>query len=165
MIRSIFFFIFLFLLCALIPLTATAEPVNIADPNLRVAIEKTLGKAPGALITTTEMATLTELSAPNANITDLTGLEAATNLLRLYLNDRYVAVEGRFINSNAISNLSPLSGLTHLTRLHLDGNSITDLSPLVANTGFGQGAEIVVSETRSTRHLSTPISPRSRTEA
>ena len=169
---------------------ASAQIVSITDSHLRAAIEDTLGKAPGANITTTEMATLSELSTPNANITDLTELEAATNLLRLELGEQYVAVEGRFINSNAISDLSPLSGLTALTRLDLNGNNITDISalsgltnlvilelsnnaisdisalsglpnlffmglwdnlisdisPLVANTGFGQGEEVIVSE-------------------
>ena len=168
----------------------SAQIVSIADSNLRTAIENTLDKAPGATITQAEMATLTELSVPNANITDLTGLETATNLTRLDLGDAYVASEGRFINSNSISNLSPLSGLTQLTRLDLEGNHISDISPLanltnlvilelgnnaisdisalagltnlfsvrlwdnhisdisplVANSGFGQGEEVNVSE-------------------
>ena len=167
-----------------------AQTVTIPDPSLRAAIEKTLDKAPGSLISVTEMGSLTELRAPNANITDLTGLEAATNLLRLEFGEQYVAVEGRRINSNAISDLSPLSGLTALTRLDLNGNNISDISalsgltnlvilelsnnsisdisalsgltnlffvglwdnlisdisPLVANTGFGQGEEVIVSE-------------------
>ena len=168
----------------------SAQIVSIADSGLRTAIEDALGKAPGATITQAEMATLTELNTPNADITDLTGLEAATNLTRLDLGDAYVASEGRFINSNSISNLSPLSGLTQLTRLDLEGNQIgdisplanltnlvilelgnnaisdisalsgltnlfsvtlwdnhiSDISPLVANSGFGQGEEVNVSE-------------------
>ena len=167
-----------------------AQTVAIPDPSLRATIEKALDKAPGSPISAIEMESLTELRAPNANITDLTGLEAATNLLRLELGEQYVAVEGRRINSNAISDLSPLSGLTALTRLDLNGNNISDISalsgltnlvilelsnnsisdisalsgltnlffvglwdnlisdisPLVANTGFGQGEEVIVSE-------------------
>ena len=109
---------------------ASAQPVSIPDSNLRLAITEALGKAPGAIITTTEMATLTELSAPNANITDLTGLEAAINLKWLDLGAAYVATEGRSVNSNSISNLSPLSDLTNLTRLDLDSNNISDISAL-----------------------------------
>ena len=168
----------------------SAQIVSIADSNLLTAIKNALGKAPGATITTTEMVTLTELSAPNADITDLSGLETATNLERLDLGDAYVASEGRFINSNSISNISPLSGLTQLTRLDLEGNQISDISPLAnltnlvilelgnnaisdisalsvltnlfsvrlwdnhisdisplaANSGFGQGEEVNVSE-------------------
>lgn len=168
----------------------SAQTVSITDPNLRTAIEDALGKSSGAPIAQTEMATLTELRAPNADITDLTGLEAATSLVRLDLGNAYVASEGRWVNSNAISDLSPLSGLTRLARLNLEGNqisdispldtltslvvlglwdnaisditalaeltnlffvglwdnNISDISPLVANTGFGQGEEINVSE-------------------
>ena len=109
---------------------ASAQPVSIPDPNLRLAITEALGKAPGATITTAEMATLSELTAHNANISDLTGLEAATNLKRLDLGAAFVAAEGRLTNSSSISDLSPLSGLTNLTRLHLDGNNISDISVL-----------------------------------
>ena len=188
--KQLFRFVFLFLVYVWLPLASTAQTVSIPDPNLRLAIEKALDKAPGASISVTEMESLTDLRAPNANITDLTGLEVATNLTRLELGAAYVAAEGRFINSNAISDLSPLAGLTALTRLDLEGNSITDISalngltnlvilgvgdnaisdisalsgltnlffvglwdnlvsdisPLVANTGFGQGEEVIVSE-------------------
>ena len=51
-------------------------PVDIPDSNLRTAIEKDLGKASGATITTEDMANLTGLRARFANISDLTGLEA-----------------------------------------------------------------------------------------
>ena len=43
------------------------------------------------------------------------------------------------LDDNAISDLSPLTGLTQLTRLYLDNNAISDLSPLVANTGLDSG--------------------------
>lgn len=109
---------------------AFAQIVNIVDPNLRDAVEDTLGKPAGTPISQAEMENLTELSAPNREITDLTGLQAAVNLARLDLGDAYVASEGRFINSNSISDLSPVSGLTRLTRLDLEGNSIRDISPL-----------------------------------
>ena len=88
----------------------SAQVVSIPDSNLRAAIEDSLGKSSGVTITEAEMATLTELSAPNREITDLAGLEAGVNLARLDLGDAYVASEGRFINSNSISDLSPLSG-------------------------------------------------------
>ena len=56
--------------------------VTIPDANLRAAIEDALGKASGAPITVEEMKTLTTLEASNAGISDLTGLEFATNLTR-----------------------------------------------------------------------------------
>ena len=113
-----------------------AQTADISDPNLRQAIEAALGKPAGATITRAEMGTLTELSAPNADITDLTGLEAAANLQRLYLGHEYVSAEGRFINSNTISDLTPLSGLTQLTLLDLDGNAISDISALSGLTNL-----------------------------
>ena len=113
-----------------------AQTADISDPNLRQAVEAALGKPSGATITKAEMGTLTELSAPNADITDLTGLEAAVNLQRLYLGHEYVSAEGRFINSNTISDLTPLSGLTQLTLLDLDGNAISDISALAGLTNL-----------------------------
>ena len=111
-------------------------PVDITDPNLRAAIEQALGKAPGAEITVQEMATLIQLEARNVNISDLTGLEAATNLTGLYLGADWVEAERRYINSNSVSNLSPLAGLTKLTELLLHYNAITDISPLVGLTNL-----------------------------
>ncbi len=64
---------------------ADTTPVVIPDVNLREAIEAALGKTSGAPITKAEMETLTTLEAAAAGISDLTGLEYAINLTRLYL--------------------------------------------------------------------------------
>ena len=128
-------FIFFMLMYLTLPLTATAQVIDLPDPNLRAAIEKALGKAPGTTITATEMATLTRLEARNANISDLTGLEAATNLKSLWLDGEEVAA-GTWRNSNPVSDLSPLAGLTNLTELLLDDNNITDISPLSGLTNL-----------------------------
>ena len=113
-----------------------AQTVDIPDPNLRAEIENLRGKTSGATITVADMLTLTRLSARNANISDLTGLESATNLTTLYLDAEYVWTEERSINSNSVSDLSPLAGLTNLTRLALDNNNITDISPLAGLTSL-----------------------------
>ena len=105
-------------------------PVDIPDANLRAAIEDALDKAPGTPIAPAEMATLPRLDARNANITDLTGLEHATNLTELYLGLEYVEAERRWLNSNSVSDLSPLRSLTQLTDLTLSGNNISDISSL-----------------------------------
>lgn len=110
--------------------------VEISDPNLRAAIETELGKAAGASITMAEMATLIEFRAPNTDISDLTGLETAVNLQRLDLGREYVSAEGRFINNNTISDLTPLAGLTQLTVLDLNGNAISDISALSGLTNL-----------------------------
>ena len=110
------------------------EGVDIPDPNLRAAIETALGKASGDPITEAEMETLTSLDAPNANISVLTGLEHATNLTTLHLG--YEFVEGSNRNSNSVSDLSPLAGLTNLTWLNLGFNSISDISAVTGLTNL-----------------------------
>ncbi len=109
--------------------------VDILDANLRAVIADSLGKASGAPITRAEMASLNRLEAPNKNIRDLTGLEFATGLTLLDLGTFYMSGEG-FINSNEISNLSPLSGLASLERLDLDRNNISDVSALSSLTSL-----------------------------
>ncbi|MDE0554338.1 MAG: leucine-rich repeat domain-containing protein, partial [Candidatus Poribacteria bacterium] len=117
--------------------------VAIPDANLRAVIANKLGKASGAPISRAEMATLTVLEAPNSNISDLTGLEYATNLTRLDLGAERVyrrevsSIQVGFVkrrpnlaNSNEISNLSPLSGMTRLEYLDLGRNLISDVSVL-----------------------------------
>ena len=122
-----------------------SEPeVNIPDPNLRERIEAKFGKQPGAPITESEMATLIYLEADHdVDISDLAGLEFATNLTELWLGE------------NEISNISVLSGLTNLTVLDLSGNSISDLSPLVANIGLYEVdvRENPVNDTSITIHI------------
>ena len=93
-------------------------PVEIFDPNLRSIIETLLNKPPEDPIAPAEMEILTELDAKNANITDLTGLEFATNLTDLRLYD------------NLISNIEQLANLTKLTKLSIGNNSISDISAL-----------------------------------
>ncbi len=114
-------FVCTLILCAvlfLLPLSTSAQMVNIPDANLRAAIAETLGKAQGAQITRDEMARLTRLEAHNAKISDLTGLEFATLLEEIRCND------------NVIADLSPLAGLMRLRVIELRTNVISDLSPI-----------------------------------
>ena len=122
--RELLYFTFFLLMCLTLPMPATAQVVNIPDPNLRAVIENALGKVSGATITTADMATLTRLDANEAGISNLTGLEHATNLRDLHLW------------RNSVSDLSPLVGLTKLTGLYLGGSSASDLSPLVGLTNL-----------------------------
>ena len=130
------------------------QTVNIPDPNLRNAIEQVLGKARGATITVPEMETLVVLYATNKNITNLTGLEAATNLKQLRLGNNNITnisplaglthLTQLWLDNNSISNISAIAGLTNLTDLTLWNNSISDLWPLVANTGLRNGDKVNV---------------------
>ena len=101
--------------------------VAIPDASLRAAIEAALGKASGVPITRAEMATLDSLTATKKGISDLTGLEFATNLTWLDLA------------SNNITDITPLAGLTELREVFLQSNNISDLAPLADNTGLGTG--------------------------
>ena len=103
------------------------ESVYIPDPNLRSVIEAALDKTPGAPITAEEMATLVDLFrlADSKGISDLTGLEFATNMRYLWLKH----------NKN-ISDLSPIAGLRDLRILDIGDNSVSDLSPLARLTNL-----------------------------
>ena len=117
--------------------TATTA-VNIPDSNLRAKIETALGKASGDPISTAEMEKLTSLNAQDASISNLTGLETATNLTTLKLGNNSVSDLSALTGltkltelqlwDNSISNISAVAGLTQLTRLYLWGNTITDIS-------------------------------------
>ena len=85
------------------------------------AVREVLGK-PAGPITRRGMASLEEFKALEKGITDLSGLEHATNLE--YLDLSY----------NQIADLTPLAGLTQLTRLDLKDNQIRDLTPLAGLT-------------------------------
>ena len=125
--------------------TATTA-VNIPDTNLRAKIETALGKASGAPISAAEMATLTSLSAQDASISDLTGLEAATNLTTLNLGNNSVSDISALTGltkltelqlwDNNISNISAVAKLTQLTRLYLWGNAISDIYPVAGLTNL-----------------------------
>ena len=99
---------------------AMAQSVNIPDPALRAAVEIELGKNPGDTITQAEMGaeTFTFLFGDDMGISDLTGLEYATNLKIV------------FLQGNSISDITPLSNSTGLTNLYLTNNQISDISPL-----------------------------------
>ena len=120
--------------------------VTIPDANLRTAIETALGKARGAPITRAEMASLTRLDAPNANISDLTGLAFATDLTWLNLGENQISdasalsglnnLKSLQLGYNAISDVSALSNLNKLEHLNLNANGISDISALSSLTNL-----------------------------
>ena len=129
-------------------------PVAIPDANLRAVIEDNLGKERGAPITRGDMSTLARLDAPNANISDLTGLEYAIRLTRLDLINNSISdiaplsgltsLESLNLGHNSVSDVSALSELTSLEGLYLPHNNISDIAPLVANMGLSSGDEVDV---------------------
>ena len=113
------------LICLMVVVVSSAfGAVNIPDDNLRRAVEAKLGKAEGAEITEEDMLTLTHLSMRDRGISDLTGLEAATNMDWLSMS------------YNSISDLTPLAQMTKLRGLSANGNQIGTISPLANLTNL-----------------------------
>jgi internalin A len=119
-----------------------APIVAIPDPILEAAVRSALGSPTGPL-TTFDLESLTSLSSSwNGTITNLAGLEWATNLTSLYLPVNAITslspllalsqLQTLDIDYNNLGNLAPLQGLTNLTTLTLDGNMLTDLSFLAS---------------------------------
>ncbi len=126
-------------------LEALAE-VDIPDPNLRAAIVEAIGLPPSTPIVRGHLENLTDLEANNANISDLTGLEAATKLRSLLLEKNNIsdfsAIAGLTnlkrlgLGSNSISDISAIAGLTNLTNLTLWDNNISDISAVAGLTNL-----------------------------
>ena len=109
-------------------ITKTTQTVTIADTNLRAVIAAILGKTSSATITAGDMTTLMSLDGRNSNISSLAGLEHAVNLTSLSLGS--VQVGNVWVNSNSVSDLTPLAGLTKMRWIVLTRNAVSDLSPL-----------------------------------
>ena len=88
------------------------------DANLRAAIIEEIGLPEGVPLTKEHLKWLTRLIAWDSEISDLSGMEHATNLIELG------------ICGNQISDLSPLADLVHLEYLSLCVNQISDITPL-----------------------------------
>ena len=121
--------------------TSTVRSVQIPDQNLAATVRKVLGLTPNAPITEENMRRLTRLTANNSQITNLTGLEYATQLEALVLGGNAIKnlrplaaltqLEWLILWNNEIKDVSPLAGLTQLETLNLKANQISNVNPLV----------------------------------
>ena len=93
--------------------------VSIPDTALAAAVREALDLAADAPIPPDDLAALTTLDASSLGITQLTGIETASGLIRLTLKD------------NQIRSVYPLRALTRLQTLNVRDNQITDVSPLI----------------------------------
>ncbi len=91
-------------------LSELANSVNVADQQLRKAINLALGRNAMDALNRGELAQLTSLTAINQGISDLTGLEWAINLASVNFNN------------NNLSSIAPLDNLTKLTSISWTGN-------------------------------------------
>ena len=119
---------------------ASAQIVEMPDLNLKQAVREALALSDERPLTQPEMLRLKTLDARDRQIADLTGLEYATNLIRITLPDneisdltplaRLMRLEYLWFWGNPISDLFPLTNLTALKRIDLAGGQISDISPL-----------------------------------
>jgi Leucine-rich repeat (LRR) protein len=94
--------------------------VSIPDPVLEAAIRNELG-LPLGFLTRGDLLRLRQLDVHGMEaISDLTGLEQATNLTYLDLS------------GNPISDITPLTSLVNLLSLNLDGTEIFEITPLAS---------------------------------
>ena len=84
--------------------TLLSTPVAIPDANLRAEVVSTLDKKQEDSITIADMLTLTKLTANNANIRELTGLEHAVNLEVLSLDNNNLSDGGSPRSVNSLRN-------------------------------------------------------------
>ena len=118
----------------------SAQEDWMPDPNLRQVIRQALGLSDDTLFTQQDMKALTQLNAGNRQITNLTGVEHATNLtwLELGVNEirdisplaRLVHLEALLIFVNPLSDITPLANLVNLKTLDLGVCQITNIRPL-----------------------------------
>lgn len=121
---------------------APNDPANIPDQALQSCINRTkFGRPASTVITEAELTSMTGiLGCMFTSISDLTGLELATGLDRLYLDRNRITdltpisglteLKELYISNNEISDLSQLEGLTGLTALRMNNNTFTDLEPI-----------------------------------
>lgn len=91
----------------------------VPDENLRIAINKRLGRYPYEQgILEEHLLELNLLNATNKNIKSLEGLQFAENLTYLKIAE------------NEITDLSPISGLPQIITLNMKNNMVSDISPI-----------------------------------
>jgi hypothetical protein len=122
-----------------------AGEVTFPDTHLEGIVRAAIGKPTGTIYDT-DLTTLTSLTAANAGITNLAGLQSCSQLANLDLTNNQIYNLGPLglldqlttltLYRNLVSDLRPLAGLTHLASLNLGVNSIVDLTPLAGLTNL-----------------------------
>ena len=118
--------------------------VDVPDENLAAAVRKHLGLAASTSITQETLEALVEFGADAESVKNLTGLEHATSLVKLWFSENQIKdlsplanptqLWQLYLGGNQITDITPLAELTQLTHLHLWGNQIRDISALAGLT-------------------------------
>ena len=124
---------------------AAAQTVNIPDANLLAVVRSTLN-IPTGPITEADMLNLTNLFAGGQNIADTTGLQYASNLTVLALDNDPVTNFAGFSGLGGLTqlqftfaslpNISFATNLPHLQHAFLAGNHLTNAGPLAGLTNL-----------------------------
>lgn len=99
------------------------ERVDVTDAALRQAINEALGRGSMDQLNRGELSQLTTLDISNRGVTSLNGLQYASNLTSLYAAN------------NAISDISPIAGLTNLATTDLNGNPCSGCTQVASGNG------------------------------
>ncbi len=127
-----------------------AAIATFEDANLQVRVRSALSVGERDDLTCGLVSGLMALNANDAGIESLVGIQNLTSLTGLRLGTNSItdisplsgltSLMELWLYSNEITDISALSGLTGLTELGLYGNpSLTDIQPLLGNTGLGVG--------------------------
>lgn len=116
------------------------QVVNIPDPDLRLAITQDLNIPANQPIYTADMLRLTDFYLVNRTVSNLEGLQYATNLKSLRLSNNKIKdithlqnlskLEELLLETNKIEDITALKELRNIKKLELGYNSILDLTPL-----------------------------------
>ena len=128
-------------------LFAQAQEIHMPDANLRVLVIETLNLPARTRLTKQHMLQLESIDAGgNRGITDLTGLEHATNMGFVSLYHNPISDISAFANFEQlwgfnlwgcqVEDISPLRNLTNLSGFSLGANEVFDLRPLSGLVGL-----------------------------
>lgn len=104
-------------------LITVREVIRFPDARLDAALRSSLQKPTGS-IRVGDLETLRIFDGSDAGVTNLSGLDRATNL------------EEVFLSGNALIDISPLSALSRLRKLNLRDNQVASLEPLRSLTSL-----------------------------
>ncbi|CAB3767636.1 leucine-rich repeat domain-containing protein [Paraburkholderia humisilvae] len=99
-------------------MSLNAAEVTIPDANLDKVLHDALGIPSGTPLTDENLSSITELSASDCGISDLTGINYCVNMGNANLSNNFLQI------------LTPLQSLSLLQTLRVDGNNLTSLDSL-----------------------------------
>jgi len=140
--------------------------VFIRDEALEKAIRAEIGK-PLGFLTEADLAEVVELDARSLGIQDISGIEYCKNLAWLDLDTNQISnlrpleqlgrPESPFesplvylnLDGNVVTDITPLAGLLNLKQLSLFNNQVSDIGALVTNVEAGGALESVILDAKT----------------